>query len=139
MVTFYVPRGYGHDVHVYSMAVDADERITPHFTVREFACKDGADEVVVDTALVYLLEDLRVFYGSPITIVSGYRTPEHNEKVGGASNSYHMKGMAADIRVAGVPPARVYSDLNPVHTGGLGKYNTFTHIDTRGTRARWQG
>lgn len=137
MVTLYIPRGYLNDPTLYSMAVDADTQLTPHFKVREFACKDGSDEVLIDLSLVYLLEDLRQYYNAPITITSGYRTPAYNERVGGAPNSKHMKGEAADIVVHSVPPIKVFNDMNPVHTGGLGLYREFTHIDVRGTKARW--
>jgi hypothetical protein len=36
-----------------------------------------------------------------------------------------------------VSPAEVFALLDPTHPGGLGRYATFTHIDTRPTRTRW--
>lgn len=44
------------------------------------------------------LEKLREAWGSPIVVTSGYRSREVNKGVGGANNSQHMRGMAADIR-----------------------------------------
>ena len=44
-----------------------------------------------------VLDPLREWYGKPITVNSGYRCPELNERVKGSSNSQHMKGEAADI------------------------------------------
>lgn len=44
-----------------------------------------------------ILEPLRKWYGKPITINSGYRCQELNRAVGGAKNSYHQYGRAADI------------------------------------------
>ena len=45
-----------------------------------------------------VLDPLREAWGGPIIINSGYRSKELNEAVGGAAHSYHMLGMAADIR-----------------------------------------
>ena len=69
-------------------------------------------------------------------------TPERiaraRAKVGGAKNSMHVQGKAADIRVAGVDPEVVYQHCNTAFkTGGVGKYKTFTHVDCRNSRARW--
>lgn len=47
--------------------------------------------------VVNVLDPLRELYGKPIIVKSGYRSPLVNSKVGGANNSDHMKGMAADI------------------------------------------
>lgn len=46
-------------------------------------------------------------------------------------------GKAADIVVKGVAAANVYKYADSIGTRGLGKYNTFTHVDTRSKRARW--
>ena len=44
-----------------------------------------------------VLDPLREAWGKPIVVTSGYRCPELNKAVGGAKNSHHMQGMAADI------------------------------------------
>ena len=51
-----------------------------------------------------VLDPLRELYGFPIKVNSGYRSPAVNKAVGGAANSQHMKGEAADI-TAGSPEA----------------------------------
>jgi hypothetical protein len=118
-----------------------DDHISENFTYAEFACNhcgklpDGG----MDMALIDALEAIRAHYGAPITINSGYRCPTHNANVGGATNSQHLYGTAADIVVAGISPAKVYADLDPVWQGGLGKYSTFTHCDVREGNARWSG
>jgi len=115
--------------------------LSKNFKKSEFACK-GSGKLPskgMDKNLIELLEQIREHFNAPITINSGYRSPEHNAKVGGAKGSYHVKGMAADIVVKGVPPSRVYNYLNTFHNGGLGRYKTFTHIDVRDGKARWQG
>lgn len=44
-----------------------------------------------------ILDPLRLFYGKPIAVTSGYRCAELNKKVGGVWNSQHLTGEAADI------------------------------------------
>lgn len=86
------------------------------------------------------LENVRSLFGNPaISINSAYRPPAVNRAVGGASNSQHLYGAAADIVVAGIRPHDVYKQLNRWHgdKGGLGDSKSFTHIDLRGYRARW--
>ena len=109
-----------------------------HFKIREFRCKH-CGKVKLDIDLLVKLEELRKVVGNrAIVINSGYRCPIHNKNVGGAPGSQHMKGTAADIRVIGMSTNLVYKHANEVFSnGGVGKYNTFTHVDVRGYRARW--
>lgn len=111
-------------------------RISPNFLLSEFACHEG-QEVKLDPDLVRKLQALRDKLGRPIIINSGYRTPEYNKKVGGSPNSQHMLGKAADIRVPGMTPEQVAKAAEAVGFNGIGLYNTFTHVDVRGWRARW--
>ena len=83
----------------YISKVGRDYLISPHFSIGEMACKDGSDEVLYNTELMEKLEKLRAYGGFTIHINSGYRTPVHNKKIGGATNSQHTKGTAADIVV----------------------------------------
>lgn len=112
--------------------------LTPHFSTREFVCKDGTYEPM-NCAVLAMLEAIRCHFG-PVSVVSGYRSPSWNAHVGGATDSYHVKSMAADIQVVGVSPKEVYKWCDkqfPI--SGLGLYKTFTHVDCRGYRARWKG
>lgn len=111
--------------------------LSEHFSAWEFRCKDGSEHPI-DPNLVGMLELVRSHFGRPVMIVSGYRSPEYNRKVGGATNSYHTKGMAADIQIDGIDPQQVHGfcDL-AFKTGGVGRYETFTHVDCRSYRARW--
>lgn len=54
-----------------------------------------------------LLEPLRRRFG-PVRVLSGYRCPALNAAVGGAANSQHLRGEAADITVPGVPTETVF-------------------------------
>lgn len=125
----------------YSLSKNGVTKLSKDFRVREFRCKNGADVIFVDTALVELLQKIRDHFGAPITINSAYRTPEYNKKVGGSTYSQHQYGKAADIVVKGVKPAEVaaYAEQLMPSYGGVGRYATFTHIDTRDEKSRWNG
>src|SRR5690606_25813575 len=114
-------------------------RLSEHFTLVEFASKDGADEVLVHPALVALLERIRAEVARPVTINSGYRTRSHNARVGGATESRHVYGQAADIAVRGLPAAAVYQVAKALNPGGLGRYHSWVHVDVQGHNRRWDG
>lgn len=113
-------------------------KLSPHFQLSEFACKDGTDAVLVHPRLVDLLEAIREHFGRPVLINSGYRTPAHNRRSGGSPNSQHLAGMAADIRVPGVDVEEVARCAERLGAGGVGRYGTFTHVDC-GPSRRWRG
>jgi len=115
-------------------------KISKHFKRSEFACKCKCGFDTVDAQLLNYLEAIRVHFDAPVSINSACRCSEHNAKIGGVDNSQHVQGRAADIVVKGVSPSDVAAfacDL--VQHGGVGIYETFTHIDSRGFQARWYG
>jgi len=130
----------------YSLSNDGQKQFSPNFKVSDFACKDGSDVVLINPYLIEVLEKIRVHFGKEIRINSGYRTPSYNaglakksKKV--ATNSYHMRGCAADITISGVKPREIYEYVDSFHQGGLGLYPSFVHVDVRDTvgaqRSRW--
>ena len=126
-------------VKVYSKSKDGGAALSANFKVLEFACRDGSDTVFVSPDLVEVLQEIREHFGKPVTISSGYRTESYNKKVGGAAYSQHKYGTAADIVVSGVTPletARYAETLLPGR-GGIGLYQSFTHVDVRAARSRW--
>lgn len=127
-------------VEKYSRKTDGNKKLSKNFTVKEFACKDGSDYILIDTELVKLLQKIREHFGNPVTINSAYRNAAYNKKVGGVANSQHTKGTAADIVVKGVEPreAAQYAEGLAQDKYGIGLYSTFTHVDVRTSRARWQ-
>ena len=126
-------------VKTYRVSREGETLLSPHFRVREFACHDGADTVKIDEALVELLEQIRAAAGGAVTINSGYRTTAYNAQVGGARYSQHLRGTAADIVVEGAGPLLVgqMAEYYLGSRGGIGVYQTFTHVDTRSGKARW--
>jgi uncharacterized protein YcbK (DUF882 family) len=116
-------------------------KITANFDSTEFDCKCGCDmpEDVLDNIKLLALElqKIRDYYNRSVRINSGYRCETYNKKIGGVKNSQHILGKAADIVVQDTEAFEVYDDvLYMIKTcgldiGGLGKYETFTHVDIR--------
>ncbi len=115
-----------------------NNRLSPNFKRSEFACKCGCGFDTVDSELIEALEEIRTYFGSPITITSGCRCQEHNHKVGGNPNSQHKRGRAADFVVKGVSPSDVADYAEIIGVSGVGRYEGWVHIDTKtGSVRRW--
>lgn len=132
--------------------------ITPHFALPEFACHSGEDypREWIDSRLIPLCNALeairtelaaRVGRPVPLAVISGYRSPAWNERVGGAKASQHLAGRAADVRPNGCPVALLHQvarelhDRGAIRIGGLGRYPGWVHLDVRpGAQiATWSG
>ena len=112
-----------------------DGRVS-NFQIKEFACHDGTDEILIDGDLVQRLQNCRDKFG--VTIInSAYRTPEWNKEVGGSPKSQHLLGKASDTVCKGATPLEVAMYAEALGMGGIGLYKTFTHIDTRDGKSRW--
>lgn len=113
------------------------KNISEHFKSTEFQCKDGSEEFLIADRLIDTLEAIRNHFKAPVKINSGYRTPSWNNKIGGAPNSYHCKGMAADIVVKGHSSKEVAEYAASIlEEGGVIRYTNFTHIDVREKKYR---
>lgn len=123
-------------------------KLSTNFALSEFASADGkapnGDVLKNLTELAKQLEVLRSHIKLPIMVTSGFRSKEHNAKIGGALNSYHVLGMAADIKVKGMSPVQVAHAIEllikdgKMKEGGIGIYRTWVHYDHRNTKARWE-
>jgi uncharacterized protein YcbK (DUF882 family) len=101
--------------------------------------KEGSGDLM-NPLLVYRLDALRELIKRPFTINSGYRSPEHNKKIGGAPKSAHVEGLAVDIST------RKWSDADKrdlvlyarqLGFNGVGIAPTFIHLDQRPRLASW--
>src|SRR5919199_6091924 len=136
--------------------LDAQRLVTPHFAWSEFASHDPQKTPVPANLrantirLCWLLEKMRHQLGDvPMTVDSGFRTRDWNRHVGGAADSRHMHGDAADFFVAQVDSwvakgtaanrAAVLAIAERIFaSGGVGNENSGTlHVDARGWRARF--
>lgn len=111
---------------------------TRHFKKHEFQCKH-CGKVELSQHLLAVLELVRLKFNAPVIVTSGYRCEDHNENVGGAPTSKHLDGIAADIKVKGVSPEKVFEFLCDTFPNcyGIGLYSSWVHIDVRGSKARW--
>ena len=133
-------------VKTYSLKKDGNSKVSEHFKIREFRCKDGSDEILIadelpKKALEPLRNALNKKYSQEvkINIISGYRTKSHNESVGGSSTSKHLNGKAADIEcVTGdkiIPSKTVCCIAQDLDLEGIAYINNDrTHIDVRGSK-----
>ena len=136
-------------MEAYSILKNGNQKLSEHFKVREFYCRDGSDPVFIDTALVEVLEKIRAHFGKPVTITSGFRTASWNAKQKNAAKfSQHLYGRAADIRVQGASVEEVAACAERLlhGCGGVGRYPAkagraagWVHVDTRAEKARWRG
>ena len=121
----------------YSLAADGNKDVSKNFKVKEFRCKGGEDQILIDTDFVRdKLQPIRDHFGASVTINSGYRTESYNAKVGGAKASYHMQGRAFDIVVEGHTPLEVAQYAQTLGILGIIQYNGFVHVDSR-TEKYW--
>ena len=121
-------------------------QMSTNFKSSEFDCHGSGccSSTLVDEKLVAYLQKIRDHFGKPVNINSGYRCPTHNKNIGGATNSYHSKGQAADIHISGVKPAEIAKYAESLGILGIGLYETdkdghFVHVDTRTTKSFWYG
>lgn len=129
-------------VRTFSLAQSGNLPLSANFRVRDFACADGSDQVLIDDCLVVFLQCIRTRFDRPVDILSAYRTCGYNRSINGSPKSQHLCGKAADIQVRGVDAADVAAYAETLCPGGLAvqegrESGTFVHIDTRQKRARW--
>jgi uncharacterized protein YcbK (DUF882 family) len=124
------------------MELNDETQLTENFKYGEFFC-DGIqlpDEYYPNIlALAKELQKLRDYYKKPIIINSGWRTEEHNKEVGGAKNSMHLKGLAADVRPPyGVNVKEFYVKARELtNFKGYGIGQNFLHCDLRSKLTIW--
>jgi len=104
----------------------------PNFSPQELACR-GTGRLALDVEAMNKLQRLRTILNRPMIVTSGYRSAEHNTRVGGASRSFHMQGCAFDVSMSNHDPAEFERAARRVGFTGIIRYpkSGFIHIDTR--------
>ena len=135
-------------IKTYSLQRDRNYPVTLNFKVGEFARWDNkaacakycGDSIMIDSDLVVILQKIREHFKSAVIITSGYRPKGYNTAIGGASDSYHIKGQAADFYVHSVSPSEVAKYAESIGARGVGLYTAqrFVHVDTRSTKYFWR-
>lgn len=114
-------------------------RLSKFFNLSEFECP-CCKRVMLSEILYQKLYRLRLNIMKPMIINSGYRCPGYNNKVDGAENSYHLRGLAADISVPGMVLLDLYNMALDINFTGIGFYEkqNFLHLDVRpGKLSSW--
>lgn len=127
-----------YSVNVYNASTEGATKITNNFKVSEF--KSDSKIVLIHHTLPIALQMIREKIGKAINITNAYRTESHNKRVGGASNSFHLYGMAADIWARDITPvdlAKVIDTMFPT-TYGVIAYpkKGIVHFDVRAKKYR---
>lgn len=125
-------------------------KLTKNISREEVACKCRCGFDSIDFKVVEVVQDCCDHFAEMLksrvilTITSACRCKAHNSTVGGKQKSQHVLGRAMDIQLRlkggqAISPADVseYIQSKNPHSLGVGTYATFTHVDSRGARARW--
>ena len=99
-------------------------------------------EKAIDPGVVDVISATHRMLGTeePYLLISGYRTSSTNRQVGGASNSYHTRAMAADLRMGSRSVKQMSGAAKQLGGGGVGSYygQSFVHMDSGPVRT-WRG
>ncbi|WP_240627230.1 D-Ala-D-Ala carboxypeptidase family metallohydrolase [Thermoflavimicrobium daqui] len=134
----------GPETHAKLNALEDADGSTKHFNWNEFYSKDGSkftggkvnEQAVKENVrrTMWKLEAMRKKAGErAVTVNSGFRSIKHNKKVGGASNSQHQYGIAADIKIKGYSVSKMFELGKTCGFSGLLTYEAkgFLHVDSR--------
>lgn len=109
-------------------------RLAPHGLLRQ---RDDVDTSCFKPQLVRILKTIERHYGKKVLVTSGFRNPEHNRRVRGATKSAHMSCSAADIQVVGVSRWELANFTRSLPgRGGVGTYchTASIHVDVGAER-----
>ena len=117
--------------------------VTDHFMYSDFICPCCDTIKIVPAFYTHtgMLEWLRREAGFPIVVTSGYRCKNHNARIGGGARSWHLL-FATDIQPDDKEPAkllRLFELAQNIGFTGIGRYETFLHLDLRPEALLWRG
>ena len=98
---------------------------------------DGSLRVVLPAGAA--LDELRLRLRRPLRVLSAYRDPLHNARVGGAPRSRHKHGDAFDLALSGLNHHELAEAAAELGFTGFGRYAHFLHLDARPRPASWYG
>lgn len=104
-----------------------------YFKISEFDSPDSPGSGSnMDEEFLRILDDIREDCGFPFIINSGFRTPTHNEEVGGKPSSAHLSGLAVDIKTSSRKNQLIIL-IESIYKGidrfGLATNGSYIHID----------
>lgn len=118
-----------------------DWSVYKNFSAAEFSCRCGCGRNDMNPNFLGRLQALRMVYGKPMHITSGYRCPNHPVEKAKTSPGTHSMGIAADIGVSGAEALtllRLALEANFTGIGVQQKGNgRFIHLDIRDQAAIW--
>ena len=90
--------------------INGESFITPHLKwgeVANYKCEEDIKMVLPFESFIYFSqwEEFRLYYGKPLVISSGYRSPTFNKEVGGTANSLHLTMQATDNVIGSISDA----------------------------------
>lgn len=105
---------------------------TRNFADWELQCGCGCG-MLPDTKLQCLLQILRDHCQFPLKLTSCARCSRRNKLIGGATNSWHVKGLAVDIYTAGLTKQQYFRLFSGIflYFHGVEIHSTFIHVDLR--------
>lgn len=127
-------------VKTYSLKTDGNKYCSVHTQVKEMRSKCGADKILIDTALMEMVEKLFTkLRCSKYIISSGYRTASHDKAVGGSGKGQHTTGRAVDAcfywKDGSIIPAQIVccvaQDLGFKGIANISKNYRYVHLDMR--------
>lgn len=107
-----------------------------YFKKHEFDCQETGENEM-QPAFVDKLSELRALYGKPMTITSGYRSPNHSIEKAKDKPGFHTQGIAADIYATGADKYRLVKLAFDLGFTGIGIDKTFIHLDIGDRYAIW--
>lgn len=134
VIEFYIPRT-GESIRSVFWT-PSEGYISESISELSIAMRDGrTDEVKrINTKTLDIVSALQSMLRprQPTHLISGYRSPLTNRRIGGAKESYHVKAMASDIKMPGVPYNTLLKAARGLNAGGVGKYtrSAFVHVDS---------
>lgn len=126
------------NIKEYSLKKDGEKFVTNNIKVKELRCKDGTNAIRQDYVTVCIAQLWRTISNESVIINSAFRTKNHNKKIGGVSNSSHLKSCALDIKKpAGLSTEILGNFLYSIGVERIKVVSSYVHFDIDDTKLKW--